>query len=142
MGQARLRARLALGKRDQHLAERHARGLNGLGFEVVRVGSRGVGFEGPIDLFERVFQCGVMTSKDGAQFSGEPTIPKEIREEVDSVYFPTRPIFPYSDSRRAPSQQRCARPEVSREEDFYARSDLNQACSQDARPRIDYREPD
>jgi hypothetical protein len=93
MGVIIVRARLALGKRDRELAEKHAEGLNDLGFTVVKVASRGVSFEGTTDLFERTFQSAVQASEDGAQFQDAPTIPKRIEQDVDSIYFPTRPIF-------------------------------------------------
>jgi hypothetical protein len=86
-------ARLALGVRDRNLAEKKAQGLSDLGFKVIRVGSRGVSFEGSVDLFQDTFQCDIETSTGGAHFEGAPTIPGDIREDVDSVYFPTKPTF-------------------------------------------------
>jgi hypothetical protein len=86
-------ARLALGVRDRDLAEKKAQGLSDLGFKVIRVGSRGVSFEGSVDLFQDTFQCDVETSTGGAHFESTPTIPGDIKEDVDSVYFPTKPTF-------------------------------------------------
>jgi hypothetical protein len=88
-----LRARLALGVRDRNLAEEKAQGLSELGFKVLNVGSRGISFEGSVDLFQDTFQSDIKTSTDGAQFESTPTIPKNIEEQVDSVYFPTKPTY-------------------------------------------------
>jgi hypothetical protein len=86
-------ARLALSVRDRNLAEKKAKGLSNLGFKVVRVGSRGVSFEGSVDLFQDTFQSDIETSTGGAHFESVPVIPAEIKEDVDSVYFPTKPTF-------------------------------------------------
>ena len=86
-------ARLALGVRDRDLAEKKAQGLSDLGFKVIRVGSRGVSFEGSVDLFQDTFQCDIETSTGGAHFESTPIIPGDIGEDVDSVYFPTKPTF-------------------------------------------------
>jgi hypothetical protein len=88
-----INARLALGVRDRDLAEEKAQGLSDLGFKVIRVGSRGVSFEGSVDLFQNTFQCDIDTSTDSAHFESTPIIPTDIGEDVDSVYFPTKPTF-------------------------------------------------
>jgi len=93
VGETRLHARLALGTRDRALAERHARQLKDLGFTVVQVASRGVSFEGTITQFESTFESEVEASEEGAQFRQAPTIPEAMEEQVDSVYFPTKPTF-------------------------------------------------
>jgi hypothetical protein len=93
MGDTIINARLALGVRDRNLAEKKAQGLSNRGFKVLGVGSRGVSFEGSVDLFQDTFQCDIETSTDGAHFEGAPVIPADIGEDVDSVYFPTRPTF-------------------------------------------------
>lgn len=88
-----INARLALGVRDRNLAEQKAQGLSDRGFKVLKVGSRGVSFEGSVDLFQNTFQCDIDTSTDSTHFEGTPTIPADIKEDVDSVYFPTQPTF-------------------------------------------------
>ena len=93
MGNTILHARLALSIRDRELAEKHARKLDKLGFTIVKVAPRGVGFEGTVDLFERTFKCRIKMSANGAQFGNTPTVPETIEEHVDSVYFPTKPIY-------------------------------------------------
>ena len=88
-----LQARLALGRRDRELAEKHAEQLRELGFKIVQIASRGVSFEGPIELFEQTFDSPVIDTEHGTTFEKAPSIPKVINEYVDSVYFPTRPTF-------------------------------------------------
>lgn len=93
MAQKRLQARLALGVRDRKLAEERAGQLIELGFSVIRVGSRGVSFEGSIEQFEQTFSSAIKTTQDHAEFAEVPTLPEDLDKDVDSVYFPTRPIF-------------------------------------------------
>lgn len=88
-----LHARLALSKRDRNLAERYAEELRILGFTVVMVASRGVSFEGAVELFEEIFNCEVRSSENGFQFEGTPKLPSMVEEYVDSIYFPSRPSF-------------------------------------------------
>jgi hypothetical protein len=88
-----LHAKLALGIRDKSIALRHASRLADLGFQIERVSERGVSFHGPSDLFEQVFHSPVVIRGADARFANEPAIPDEIAEQVDSVYFPTRPTF-------------------------------------------------
>ena len=64
-----IHARLALGVRDQGLAEQHAP-----------------------ELFENTFESEVKV-EDSPSFEQDPKLPEELQESVDSVYFPSRPTF-------------------------------------------------
>ena len=88
-----LRARLALKVRDQKLAQTHAEVLEQFGFDVTKVSQRGVGFEGQKELFEKVFQCRIAVSHSGVDVRMELQLPEQLRSQVDSVYFPTKPTF-------------------------------------------------
>jgi hypothetical protein len=94
----KIQARLALGVRDRALAEQHAAELTRRGFSVVKAAARGVSFEGAPELFQSTFESGVKVGETPS-FEQEPKLPEELREDVDSVYFPTRPIF-YGKERR------------------------------------------
>ena len=88
----RLTARLALGVKDEARAQVYARKLNELGFEVASCGPRGVNFSGPATLFAKAF--GELTeSPTGIRFAKEPRLPADFGADVDSIYFPTKPIF-------------------------------------------------
>ena len=88
----RLTARLALGVRDEARAQAYARKLGELGFEVASYGPRGVNFSGPASLFAKAF--GELTeSPTGIRFVKEPMRPADFAEDVDSIYFPTKPTF-------------------------------------------------
>jgi hypothetical protein len=88
-----LRARLALGIRDRKLAEEHARELQILGFAITQISRRGVGFEGTKELFENIFQCKIIVLHDDVQIEEPLHIPEKISRQVDSIYFPSKPIF-------------------------------------------------
>ena len=88
-----LRARLALSVRDRKLAELHANELKILGFAITQISQRGVGFEGTKDLFEKVFQCRIEVLHGNVKIEHELRIPEQVSRQVESVYFPTKPIF-------------------------------------------------
>jgi len=91
MTKINLHAKLALGVRSHNLAESHASKLSELGFTVVKTAGRGVSFEGPPELFEETFHS-KLKLEETPSFEGLPELPEELQEDVDSVYFPTRPI--------------------------------------------------
>lgn len=93
-----LHARLALGVRDRGLAEQHAAELTRRGFNVVKAAPRGVSFEGAPELFESTFECAVEI-EEAPCFDQDPKLPQELEENVESIYFPTRPTF-YAKERR------------------------------------------
>ncbi len=93
MSDTTLRTRLALSIRDQNLAETYASRLRELGFRVMSVSSRGVNFEGSVDLLGKVFDSQVQISETDQRFATDPKLPAEISDYVDAVYFPTRPSF-------------------------------------------------
>ena len=92
-GSGPLRARLSLTARDLGLAERMASELKLLGFTVLHVAQRGVGFEGPVELFERIFQSRPERTERGHRFSQPPVLPDTITQAGGTVYFPTKPEF-------------------------------------------------
>jgi len=86
-------AKLALSIKDENLAEKYAQELNKFGFEIIKITPRGVSFRGAIHLFEKVFKSEVETKDDEHKFITLLILPKEIKDSVDSIYFPTKPIF-------------------------------------------------
>ena len=97
--QEKLHARLALGVRDRDLAEQHAAELVRRGFDVVRTAARGVSFEGDPELFQSTFESEIEAA-ESPRFGREPKLPEELRDSVESVYFPTRPTFHGKERRR------------------------------------------
>lgn len=88
-----VRARLALGVRDRDLAEKYAVKLRYKGFAINNVASRGVSFSGTIEQFELTFRSEVKLSENNTFFEKEPVLPEDIKDNVDSIYFPSKPIF-------------------------------------------------
>ncbi len=88
-----IRARLALESKDLELSQRAASELEQLGFDVVHIGPRGVGFEGSRELYEEAFKAKVRLTENGWRFDELPTIPEALPEGIASVYFPTKPEF-------------------------------------------------
>lgn len=86
-----IRARAALPRRDENSAHACAAELARLGFSIVHTGGRGVSFEGPLDLFQSVFNASLQLSERGGSFSSQPHIPELLSGWVESIYFPTPP---------------------------------------------------
>ena len=92
MPQDKLQAKLALGIRSRDLADQYASKLSARGFDIVRTAGRGVSFEGPPELFVETFQS-QLNLEETPSFETNPELPEELRDNVDSVYFPTRPDY-------------------------------------------------
>lgn len=88
-----IQARLAMSVKDIKLAENYANELGNLGFKILKVSPRGISFAGDRHLFEKVFESKIEESTGGMKFVTEPKVPDKIKNHVDSIYFPTRPIF-------------------------------------------------
>lgn len=88
-----IRARLALDKADLSMAQKVASVLERRGFDVVHIGTRGIGFEGHSQLFTSVFGSEPFKQTSGYSFRSEPQLPDEIADIKASVYFPTKPTF-------------------------------------------------
>jgi hypothetical protein len=67
--------------------------LSELGFRIVQVGPRGVGFEGDAQLFQQVFQVSLQPTPNGMTYSSPPQLPTPLADLKASVYFPTKPEF-------------------------------------------------
>jgi|GEM_PF-4554461 len=93
MNKSELVARMALIYRDKELAQTCADELSVFGFVIRSVTQRGVMFSGKTTLFEKFFNAKVEITEDGTSFLTTPVFPVLLREMVDSVYFPTKPIF-------------------------------------------------
>ena len=89
-----IRARVSLKRRDQAAGAKVVDQLRGLGFANVHQGRYGVSFEGDTDLLQSVFETKIEAVDEGFRFLGDPVLPEHVREESESVYIPTRPIFP------------------------------------------------
>ena len=88
-----IRARLALGSKDLVISKSAASALEQLGFQILHIGPRGVGFEGSRELYEEVFKTKVQLAETGWRFDELPIIPEALPKDVASVYFPTKPEF-------------------------------------------------
>ena len=88
-----IQARLALKNRSRDTAGASATVLGRLGFEVRRVSARGVSFAGPVHLFESVFETKLIVSGSEYNFASDPTLPPGLADDVQSVYFPSKPTF-------------------------------------------------
>jgi hypothetical protein len=93
MDKKTIHAKLAMSIKDSGTAENYANELNKLGFKIIKISPRGVSFEGPVQLFETTFKSEIETTADGNNFRTEPVLPETLKTHVDSVYFPTKPIF-------------------------------------------------
>ncbi len=90
---APVQARLALKNRSRDAAGAAAMELGRLGFDVRRVSERGVSFIGSPRLFESVFETKLTVSGSEYSFASDPTLPPGLADEVQSVYFPSKPTF-------------------------------------------------
>lgn len=88
-----LHAKLALSVRNENLAKEYANKLICKGFRIIQIAPRGISFEGPIEMFEKVFNCKIKVLDSSIQFIGKPSFPDEISQGVESIYFPTKPTY-------------------------------------------------
>jgi hypothetical protein len=88
-----IQARLVMSIKDRKLSEDYANELDKFGFKIVKISQRGISFAGNVNLFERVFASEIEVTAAGVKFRKEPTMPGKIEKHVDSLYFPTKPIF-------------------------------------------------
>jgi len=88
-----LRARLALNIRNDDLSNSYANELSKYGFRIIKITSRGVSFEGRVNLFETTFKSTLELSESECAFLTEPIFPEKFNKEITSIYFPTKPVF-------------------------------------------------
>lgn len=86
-----LRAAVVLSVADRHIADLAARALKQLGFQILRVGSRSVAFQGSEALFETAFKSAIDMTEEGATFASEPRLPASLPREVEFVHFARKP---------------------------------------------------
>lgn len=92
--------------RERASAEYVAGALSGLGLRVTSVGGGSVSVQSSKERFESVFECRLVPYEDsspgedfgplgGAGFraEGEPVVPPELREEVESVEIQPPPLM-------------------------------------------------
>lgn len=93
MAEKMVRARLSLSVKDRQLSENYAHELDKFGFKIIKISPRGISFAGDIRLYEKIFNSKIVETSEGMRFRKEPTIPEGIKQHMDSIYFPTKPIF-------------------------------------------------
>jgi hypothetical protein len=93
MAEKMVQARLSLSIKDRQLSENVAHELDKFGFEILKISPRGISFTGEIRLYEKIFKTRVEETSEGMRFQKEPDIPEGIKKYMDSIYFPTKPIF-------------------------------------------------
>ncbi len=88
-----LRARLALNIRNDDLSHSYANELSKYGFQIIKITSRGVSFEGKVNLFETTFKSALEFSENECVFLTDPVFPERFDKKITSIYFPTKPVF-------------------------------------------------
>ena len=93
MSDTPVKARVLLAHAGLQAAERVAVRLRDLGVDVERVRPNAITITASRDTFEGVFRCRLAAEGGKLVARGGPNVPDELREEIASVYVPSRPTF-------------------------------------------------